>query len=521
MAFSLAGVFGRKQPQAQPSQDRGLQDEQTASEVSQGSDEPKPPTGSVMNQLSGVTRLLGDIKEWIGVFNPRQAGIDLFELMSYDPDIAFGSAILRAPIVNMKHQVKSNDPIVKLFVEHELGRWYRQCATTHSLAIMYGRQASEKIWQSGPVTMTETAKDGTQTFKTLPMAWTYEKFKGLDPRLINLLIDPERDEWSGIEQRVAILQVGGTQQRPESQHRVGTEKSVLWSFRKEEVWGKLQGKAMLKQAYEPWWWSAAMNLFANRYFERRADPAFKAWADAVVETAAGKKEDGFQFILNALMGLRGGGVAVLPNLKDHLGNRKFDFELLMDDKRGDMFQQRIEWLSLQKLRALWITDKAGTSDGTGSQAMATVHQDTMFMMMEAITSEWLAVLNEQIIKPLVVYNFGQDVWEKSKTQVVAGGMDSGTKAAMMEVMKALAATEQMLESGETVTLGEMIDGPALLKDIGMPIHTPDELEALGAKKAEQKQAEMDAMAAGKGPSAPGGPDEKAIAADLASRGHLE
>lgn len=516
MRFSLASIFGGgKKPQ-----DQGQADEQTASEASQA-DVPKPPVGSQMLQLNGVTRILGDIKEWIGVFNPRQVGIDLMELMSLDPDIAFGCAILRAPVINMKWQVRSNDPVVKLFVEHELSRWYRQCAATHSLAIMYGRQASEKVWQSGPVTMAETAKDGTVSYKTIPMAWTYEKFKGLDPRLINLLIDPEKDEWSGIEQRVAILQMGGQPQKDTSQQRIGTEKSVLWSFRKEEAWGKLQGKAMLKQAYEPWWWSAAMNLFANRYFERRADPAWKAFADAMIETAAGKKEDGFQFIINALLGLRGGGVAVFPNLRDHLGNRKFDAELVQDDKRGDMFQQRIEWLSLQKLRALWITDKAGTSDGTGSQAMATVHQDTMFMMMEGIIQEWLTVLNDQIIKPLVVYNFGQDVWEKSKTVVDAGGMDSGTKAALMEVLKALVATEQILESGQTVTLGEMVDGPKMIKDLGIPVHTMDELEALGAKKAEDKQKEMDAMAAGKGPSAPGGPDEKAVAADLVKAGHLD
>jgi len=517
MAFSLASIFGKKRP-GDEQEPAGQEEQQTNTEAIQA-DGPKPKAGSIMNQLSGVTRILGDIKEWIGVFNPRQVGIDLYELMSYDPDIAFGSAILRAPIINMKWQVRSNDPVIKLFVEHELGRWYRQCASTHSLAIMYGRQASEKVWQSGPVTMAETGKDGTVSYKTLPMAWTYEKFKGLDPRLINLLIDPEKDEWSGIEQRVALLQVGG-QQKSAAQMRVGTEKSVLWSFRKEEVWGKLQGKALMKQAYEPWWWGCAMNLFANRYFERRADPAFKAWADAVAETSEGK-QDGFQFIINALMGLRGGGVAVLPNIKDHLGNRKFDFELLMDDKRGDMFQQRIEWLSLQKLRALWITDKAGTSDGTGSQAMATVHQDTMLMMMEGITQEWLAVLNEQIVKPLVVYNFGQDAWEQSKTLVDAGGMDSGTKAALMEVMKALIATEQILESGQTVSLGEMVDGPKMLKDLGIAVHTPDELEALGAKKAEDKQKEMDAMSAGKGPSAPGGPDEKAVAADLVRSGHLE
>lgn len=474
---------------------------------------PKPSLGSILKQLSSSTKVQGSVEEYVGVFNPRKIGVETYDLMRCDPDLAFGLAILRAPLINLPYSVECEDATVKAFLEAELDEWYRQLATAMSLALPFGWLAAEKVWEAGPKTITITDQAaGTSTTKTLPMAWSFRKFKALAHRTVNLLVDPEKDEWAGIEQ------VGGREGRKPVP--VGPEKSVLWSFRKEEVFGRLTGFPVLKQSYEPWWWSAAMNLFANRYFERRADPSWKAFCDALVKDGSGKDVDGFEFVITQLLALKGGGVAAFPNKRDARGNRLFDAELVADDKRGDMFQERIAWLSTQKLRSLWITDKAGTSDGTGSLAMAEVHADTLSMMLEAIVSEWLGdVLNPQIIRPLVLYNFGPQVLEQTKPRVISSGLSASTRDLLSKVVLGLLTTEQMLKNGKTVTFAQMIDAKQVAKTFDLPLHSQDVLEDMADAMEEKKLEEERRMleAGGGVPS----PDDKGVESDLKKRGHLD
>lgn len=476
---------------------------------------PAPTVGSELHQFFGDSKVLGDVKRILGVFNPKEVGTSTRLLMRCDPDVAFGLAILRAPIVNMTWAIESNDPEIKAFIEAALKRVYRKLATGQSMAIHFGRQLSEKVWSTGPFTTTiQNDVTGEQEFKTYPAAWTYHDFKAIDPRTYNMFVDKETDQFSGVQQRLSKF---GDAKPTDI---VGPEKVVLWSFRKEEVWGHLDGFPVSDQSYEPWWAKAATNLFANRYFERKADPAYKALADAQIQTGDGRKLDGFQFIMSAILGLKGGGVIALPNRRDQQGNLLFDVQPLADDKRGDMFQQRIDALGQQILRGLWITDKAGTSDGTGSLAMAEVHADTMSAMMQGILTEWLdEVVNPQVVDPLVLYNFGAEALQRSETRMVSGGIAKGTQELFKTILTQLLQAEQMTEAGGRVTLAERIDGVNILQQVGLPLRSPEELEEISRQKAARRP--------NFGPGQPGGdgsatePDDEAIADELVKTGVLE
>lgn len=474
---------------------------------------PTPPEGSLLHQFFGDSKIMGAANELLGVFNPRQVGIATRLLMRCDPDVAFGLAILRSPIVNMNWAVESNNPEIAAFVKAAIRPVYRKLATGQSMSIHFGRQLSEKVWETGPFTVVDQSDvTGEKTTKTYPAAWTYHDFKAIDPRSYVLMIDKEKDQFAGVRQNTSKI---GSSENP----TVGPEKVVLWSFRKEEVWGHLDGFPISNQSYEPWWAKSATSLFANRYFEKKADPAYKAIADSQVQLGNSTKGDGFAFIMNAILGLKGGGVIALPNKRDQMGNLLFDVQALADDKRGDMFQQRIDALSQQILRGLWITDKAGTSDGTGSLAMAEVHAETMSAMMQGILNEWIDdVLNPQIVNPLVLYNFGPEALKNSQTRIVSGGIASATKELFKTLLVQLLQSEQLTESGSRVTLADRIDGTSLLQELGVKMRSPEELEEISRQKAERAPDVLPGASPREGDEEP---DDKAIADELIKKGVLE
>jgi len=479
---------------------------------------PTPEIGSVLNQFFGESKVSGEIKKLLGVFNPRWVDTNTRLLMRTDPDVAFGLAILRGPIINMNWTVESQDPFIKAFVDTQLKAVYRKLATGLSQAMTFGYQLSEKVWESKPYTVTsENDVTGEQEFKSLPNAWVYHDFKAIDPRTYTLLIDKEKDEFGGVEQNANRRTIG-------TGPRVGPEKVALWSFRKEEVWGQLNGFAMTDQSYTPWYDKSALTLFCNRYFERKADPAYKALADAQIKDGNGRLVDGFQFIVNAILGLKNGGVLVLPNRRDPQGNLQFDVSTMQDDKRGDMFQQRLDSLSQQILRALWITDKAATSDGTGSLAMAEVHADTMSGMMQSILQEWLdEVVNPQIVAPLVLYNFGQQALDQSGTRVTTGGLTKSMRDMLQTLLTQLLQAEQLTDAGSRVTLLERLDAAGIAKSLGLPMRSPEELEELAQQKAAR--APFPNGQSGQPPNPnrdeDAEPDDKVIADELVRQGVME
>ena len=479
-------------------------------------DSPKPDLRSVLDQFFHET-VMGDIRTLLGVFNPRYIGHNDRSLMILDPTVSFGLAILRAPLVNMKWTVESRDPIIKAFVEEQLKRHYRNTAVVMSNALTYGFQVGAKVWQTGPEEVeAQNPGKGDPEVKQLGTAWTYKKIKGIDPRTLTLIVDLDKDEWAGVKQKPLGMAA-------DDSPLVGPERAMLWSFRAEDKWGNLRGFPMLDQCYEPWWWKTALNLMANRYFERRADPVFKAISDAVIVDKDGKTHDGFEYMARQLQAMKNGGTIILPNKRDIVsGELLNDVEYLADDKRGDMFDGRLVYLDIQILRSLWTADKAATSgDGTGSFAQAQVHADPMAGPQEMIFREWQDdVMNPQFVDPLVLHNFGAEALRSSRTRFKSGGLDQSMKDLYKEIITAVMNVEAAMANGERVTLAEKLDMEGIASSVGLPMRSQDEINEIleAKKKAAAEQAKLMQEDGGANPTKD---DEDDIERDLRGRGALE
>ncbi len=481
-----------------------------------------PAEGSVLRQyILGDGFLSGEIKKALGTFNPRMVGTKERLMMRLDPDIAFGLAIVRSPIVNCQWSVESRDPEIAAFVDQTFRPIWRGLTMGMSNAIPLGAMLQEKVWQGGPVDIEidDDPKSGKANLKSYPAAWTYRRFKTIDPRTYNYLVND--DEVAGVEQFL----LGG--QKLGTPTRVGMERLVHWAFRSEDAFGSPHGLALLDQAYEPWYFSTALSLICNRYFERLADPPVKGRAYNRVKLGDGSEIDGFRFLLDQIASIRSGGGIVLPN--DMIkGTDKFawDFELLLSDQRGAMFDGRLMALTIQKLRALLITDKAATAgDGTGSLAQATEHGDRLNATLDAILEEALEVINLQAVYPEVLYNFGKERADSSRTRIRTAGITAGKKSLYSDIMKAVISAEATIQGTGRPMFIDLVEMKAMAKEAGVPMKPLDDVvELIGVEdKAAKAAGAMGFGAPGAqdpnaDPAAVGAPDEAAIAESLKKDG---
>lgn len=471
------------------------------------------PVGSALQQITLDSIHHYHAKRIIGIFNPHEVGLKQFRQMLCHYMVQFGMAIRRSALINLKWKIESDDPEIKAFFEKLYDEHFRSLAIAMSQAIALGYVVIEKVFQVGPFEIEipatgEGAVKGETQEITMPVAWTIRRWKNIRQETIKLLV--EDDEWAGVEQE---------QRNRGAPVRVGPERVILWSYRAEDEYGLLTGSPLLRAVYEPWFENITTTLFANRYFERKGEGSWKARAGASVTKEGGKKQDGFKLMEDGMEHLRANGIVVLPAELDENGqNFLFDVELLNDDKRGDMFQNRIDATERNILRGVLVTDKAATSgDGEGSMAQATVHQEVMEGPLETDVAEGVDVMNNQVTDPLGKWNFGEERYEKSRTRLTSAGIASRTKEIFNEVLgRLMEADEIEAQTGEVVSVKDLIDVKGILDEIGIPMKSPEDMKALAEQKARAR-AEMEkrfADAAGGG----GDDDEKAIADRLVRSG---
>ncbi len=457
----------------------------------------RPELGSELTQLAGRTKVSAAIVRILGEFNPRRVSLDDMFLMMRHPTVAFGLAILRGVLMNMVWTVESDSLEIKDFVEKALRRRFRSLARSMSLAVFLGFAHAEIVWSVKKLVVDteEIGDEGkpTPVEKVFPQAWVVEQFKNISPKTTTFVIDQEADEWEGIEQTPPQGAGSGTPVF------VPREKVVLWSYRKEDVYGALTGFGVAEQVYSPWYSSIVMGLNTDRYFEKRAEGNYIARAGREI-TIGGRVTDGFRWLADQILNWRNGGVLTLPNEKDKKTDTfVFDVELKEGDKRGDMFQQRIDALDIAILRALFITDKAASSgDGAGSFAMAKVHADTMAQTLASIETEFVDdVVNPQVVDPIVLFNFGQQALDDTNTRVVEAGMSQAQRDAIKDFTLKLLEAEAIAEEGGSLKLKDVIDTNSLAKLSGLPMKSEEEIAALMELKSERK-ADMDERMKGKG-----------------------
>ena len=175
--------------------------------------------------------------------------------------------------------------------------------------------------------------------------------------------------------------------------------------------GNYYGRRLLESAFQPWFFSTLMHLFANRYYERYGEPTPIGRAPYEDEvTIAGQSVKG-----NVLMGmmieqLRNRSAVVLPNERTQMGDEtdpKYDYtlEYLESQMRGADFERYMTRLDEEMSLAMFTPILMMRTADVGSYNLGTQHSQVYQWMLNAIAGDWAHYINKYIIRPMVRFNF--------------------------------------------------------------------------------------------------------------------
>ena len=338
----------------------------------------------------------GTMAETFGTFYPDDIPVDTYVKMKQDPQIAIGLAIIKLPLVSLNWVIDCDDKDVAAFVTESIKLIWRRLIKSMLTAIDFGFASHEKVWWRYPMDISSVTATGRKKTHFSGVAEIYKKIKAHYPDTIRIRTEAKTGDFLGI-----IQEIGGGD-------TVSLDKDKCFFFAIEDDFGNYFGGSRLKNAYKPWYWKEVLYQFMLRYYERRGSPpTIVTFPPGVNLDASGNEVDNAAVALKIGQSLIENSVVTIPfeETKDGRENQ-WKVNYLHDEKRGEMFIQCISHLETQMLRGLLIPERTVTQDiSTGSYSMAASHAEAFLLAQEGLISQIEDSINEQLIPPLVEFNF--------------------------------------------------------------------------------------------------------------------
>lgn len=175
--------------------------------------------------------------------------------------------------------------------------------------------------------------------------------------------------------------------------------------------GDYNGRKLLRAAFQSWFFSILLHLFANRYYERFGEPVpvGRAPFDEPIEID-NKEVPGNQYMLGLLQALRSRAAVVLPNTGTLDNNNKitydYDIEYLESQMRGADFERYMTRLDEEMSIGLFTPILLLRTADVGSYNLGVGHMQMYLWMLNAMNSDRALYINKYILSKMVDYNFG-------------------------------------------------------------------------------------------------------------------
>lgn len=174
--------------------------------------------------------------------------------------------------------------------------------------------------------------------------------------------------------------------------------------------GDYYGKKLLRPAFQPWFFSILLHLFANRYYERFGEPTPVARApyDDVMEYG-GEEKTGNEVMEILLQKLRNRSTVVLPNDKTPAGDETtidydYTIEYLESQMRGADFEKYMTRLDEEMSLALFTPILMMRTADVGSYNLGDSQIRTYLWLLNAISEDWAHYINKYILAPIARFN---------------------------------------------------------------------------------------------------------------------
>ena len=250
---------------------------------------------------------------------------------------------------------------------------------------------------------------------------------------------------------------GGINYAPQKGWPIPVENSFWYPLLMEN--GDYYGRKLLRPAFQSWFFSILLHLFANRYFERFGEPTpvGRAPFDEQV-TVDGQTLNGNQYLLKVIQQLRNRSAVVLPNDRTQTGNNgqtEFDYELeyLESQMRGADFERYLTRLDEEISLGLFTPILLLRTADVGSYNLGTGHMQVYQWMLNAMNADRALYINKYILRKYTNYNFSPNAPSPKIVFRKMGNTDNELiRQLLVELVKSGKTTVDLEELGELAGL---------------------------------------------------------------------
>lgn len=235
--------------------------------------------------------------------------------------------------------------------------------------------------------------------------------------------------------------------------------------------GDYYGRKLLRPAFQSWFFSILIHLFANRYYERFGEPVpiGRAPFDEEIDIG-GTPVKGNTYMLSIVSQLRNRSAVVLPNDTTDLGDgkRAFDYsiEYLESQMRGADFERYLTRLDEEVSLGIFTPILLMRTSDVGSYNLGTSHMQLWLWMLNALNGDRKQYIDKYILRPMVNFKFSENAPDAKIVFRKLGKTDGETIRAMVtELLRKDKIKPNLEELGQAAgmefsEIKEMIQPPA-------------------------------------------------------------
>lgn len=219
--------------------------------------------------------------------------------------------------------------------------------------------------------------------------------------------------------------------------------------------GDYYGKKMLRPAFQSWFFSILLHLYANRYYERFGEPTpigRAPYEESMVVN--GEEMSGNEFMLGMLQQLRSRSVVVLPNEKFHDQNGRsqyeYDIQYLESQMRGADFERYMTRLDEEISIGLFTPILLLRTADVGSYNLGVAHMKMYMWMLNAMNDDRKQYIDKYILSKMTDYNFSE---KAPRPEIIFKKLGQDSELMIKDLLLALVNAGKVKVN--VVELGEM------------------------------------------------------------------
>ena len=410
-------------------------------------------------------------------FNLDSIPFATYKKMAIDPQIILGLFLLKGWVGGLKYKISCPDIEMEAVMKHSLGLVWKKLIRNLVDSVIFGFQFGEKVWQREDVELPHpvTPEPGKLVFSGTIL--NYKKIKFLDPSKDFKFYKNESDEITKVVQR-------------NRRGEVSIPRDKLVWFALDERYSGIFGTSRLKAVYSTWYYAQVTNQLLLRDNEQRGAPHLEVRFPIGSTVFDGEPVDNSLLAARYAQSIKSSGVVILPSSVDDKGNHKWSVAYADTKRASDSspFMDYIQYADSRKLSAIGIP-AAVLGDATFGQADA--QGDLLLVIIEDIISQIEDVIQKDVVRQLVEFNWGPK--EVSKVKLTIDRSSLGRKRLFKEI---LIHVLRIASSREGLNPKNLPDIAGMCEDLDIPIGNFADMfvkadPAAGEKSASKSPDPMD------------------------------